>query len=74
MFYEAHKMIDFEEEIKKFYPSLEIEEFEDSFNGADLTDAVDLYVRMGKKAASDQQAQIQQMQQQFRDQRPGRRY
>ena len=62
-------MIDFEEELKKFYPSLEIGELEESVNGADLTDAVDLYVRMGKDTIQNQQPQ-----QPVRDMRPGRRY
>ena len=35
-------MIDFEEEIKKFHPSLEVEEAEDAIYNNDLTDAVDL--------------------------------
>jgi len=61
-------MIDFEEELKKFYPSMEIGELEEAVNGADLTDAVDLYVRMGRDSA-----QGQQQQQPLRDMRPGRR-
>ncbi|MCR5440606.1 MAG: hypothetical protein K6E66_00705 [Lachnospiraceae bacterium] len=62
-------MIDFEEELKKFYPSMEIGELEETVNGADLTDAVDLYVRMGKDSAQAASAQ----QQPLRDMRPGRR-
>ncbi|MCR5310774.1 MAG: hypothetical protein K6E32_05070 [Lachnospiraceae bacterium] len=63
-------MIEFEEELKKFYPSLEIGELEEAVNGADLTDAVDLYVKMGKDAQSSQPVQPQPV----RDMRPGRRY
>ena len=57
------------EELKKFYPSMEIGELEETVNGADLTDAVDLYVRMGKDSAQAAAAQ----QQPLRDMRPGRR-
>lgn len=35
-------MINFEEEIKKFHPSLEVEEAEDAINNHDLTDMTDL--------------------------------
>ena len=37
-------MIDFEEELKKFHPSLEIEEAEDAIYNQDLTDMADLLV------------------------------
>lgn len=35
-------MIDFEEEIKKFTPSMEVEEAEDAIHRRDLTDMVDI--------------------------------
>ena len=35
-------MIDFDEEIKKFEPSMEIEEAEDSIHNSDLTDMIDI--------------------------------
>ena len=35
-------MIDFEEELKKFEPSMEIEEAEDSIYNRDLTDMMDI--------------------------------
>lgn len=35
-------MIDFEEELKKFQPSLEIEEAEDAIYNHDLTDMTDI--------------------------------
>ena len=35
-------MIDFDEEIKNFQPSLEIEEAEASIHNSDLTDMVDI--------------------------------
>lgn len=42
-------MLDFEEEIKKFHPSLEVEEAEDAIYNNDLTDAVDLMVEIWKE-------------------------
>ena len=35
-------MIDFEEELKKFQPSLEVEEAEDAIYNHDLTDVTDI--------------------------------
>ena len=35
-------MIDFEEELKKFHPSLEVDEVEEAIYKQDLTDAADL--------------------------------
>ncbi len=63
-------MIDFEEELKKFYPSLEIEDLEEALSGAELTDAVDLYVKLGKDNAQTPASQVQPV----RDMRPGRHY
>lgn len=42
----VNKMINFEEELKKFRPSLEIEDAEESIYNQDLTDVADLLVRM----------------------------
>lgn len=42
-------MIDFEEEIKKFHPSTEVDEAEDAIYNNDLTDAVDLMIEMMKE-------------------------
>lgn len=39
-------MINFEEELKKFHPSLEVEEAEDAINSQDLTDMADMLVKM----------------------------
>lgn len=41
-------MINFEEELKKFHPSLEIEEAEDAIYNQDLTDMADLLVNLVK--------------------------
>ena len=43
-------MIDFEEELKKFEPSMEIEEAEDSIYNRDLTDMVDILQEMLKES------------------------
>lgn len=39
-------MINFEEELKKFHPSLEVEEAEDAIYNQDLTDMADLLIKM----------------------------
>lgn len=39
-------MINFEEELKKFHPSLEVEEAEDAIYNQDLTDMAELVVKM----------------------------
>ncbi len=39
-------MIDFEEELKKFQPSLEVEEAADNIKNKDLSDMLDLYREM----------------------------
>ncbi len=39
-------MINFEEELKKFHPSLEIEDAEEAIYNQDLTDMADLLVNM----------------------------
>ncbi|MBO4776486.1 MAG: hypothetical protein J5515_07710 [Lachnospiraceae bacterium] len=38
-------MIDFENELKKFHPSPEIDDVEEVVNGHDLTDMVDFIVK-----------------------------
>lgn len=43
-------MINFEEELKKFHPSLEIEEVSEAIYNQDLTDMADLLVNMVKEA------------------------
>ncbi len=42
-------MINFEEELKKFHPSLEVEEAEDAIYNQDLTDMADLLVNLVKQ-------------------------
>ena len=43
-------MINFEEELKKFHPSLEVDDAEEAIYNQDLTDAADLLVKMMKEA------------------------
>ncbi|WP_294785468.1 hypothetical protein [uncultured Eubacterium sp.] len=43
-------MIDFEEELKKFEPSMEIEEAEDVIYNRDLTDMMDILQEMLKES------------------------
>lgn len=43
-------MIHFEEELKKFHPSLEVEDAEDAIYNQDLTDMADLLVKMLKES------------------------
>ncbi len=40
-------MIDFDEEVKKFKPSLEFENVEDAIKNQDLTDIVDVLRELG---------------------------
>ncbi len=48
-------MINFEEEIKKFHPSLEVEEAEDAIYNNDLTDMVDIMIELLKEAEDDEE-------------------
>lgn len=43
-------MIDFEEELKKYQPSLEVEEAEEAIYSHDLTDLTDILQEMMKEA------------------------
>lgn len=43
-------MINFEEELKKFHPSLEVEDAEEAIYNQDLTDMADLLVKMIKES------------------------
>ena len=43
-------MINFEEDIKKFHPSLEVEDAEEAIYNQDLTDMADLMVKIVKEA------------------------
>lgn len=43
-------MIDFEEELKKFHPSLEVEDVEDTVGKQDVTDLADVLVNLVKES------------------------
>ena len=47
-------MINFEEELKKFHKSLEIEDVEDAIFGQDLTDMADVLVGMIKEVKEEE--------------------
>ncbi|MCI8774243.1 MAG: hypothetical protein HFI50_10015 [Lachnospiraceae bacterium] len=43
-------MINFEEELRKFHPSLEVEDAEEAIYNQDLTDMADLVVKVVKES------------------------
>lgn len=47
-------MINFEEELKKFHPSLEIEQAEEAIYNQDLTDMADLLVDVIKETKEEE--------------------
>lgn len=48
-------MINFEEELKKFHPSLEVEEAEEIIYSQDLTDMTDILVQLMKDTKQRQE-------------------
>lgn len=48
-------MINFEEELKKFHPSLEVEDAEDAIYNQDLTDMADILVKMIKETQEEKE-------------------
>lgn len=48
-------MINFEEELKKFHPSLEIEQAEEAIYNQDLTDMADLLVNLIRESQEEEQ-------------------
>ncbi len=52
-------MINFEEELKKFNPSLEVDELEKTVYTLDLTDAADMLVGMMKDTEQQTESQYQ---------------
>ena len=48
-------MIDFEDELKKFHPSLEVEDAEEAIYNQDLTDMADILIKMLDKPGSEEQ-------------------
>lgn len=49
-------MISFEEELKKFHPSLEVEDAEEAIYNQDLTDMADILVKMIKDVSNERLA------------------
>ena len=49
-------MINCEEELKKFHPSLEIEDAEEAIYNQDLTDMADLLVKMIQESGENENA------------------
>ena len=45
-------MLNFEEELKKFHPSLEVEEADEAIRNQDLTDMTDILKEMLKESRS----------------------
>ncbi|MCH5275479.1 MAG: hypothetical protein J1E65_06535 [Lachnospiraceae bacterium] len=48
-------MINFEEELKKFHPSLEVEDAEEAIYNQDMTDMADILVRMLQETKAEDQ-------------------
>ena len=48
-------MINFEEELKKFHPSLEIEDSEEAIYKQDMTDMTDIFVKLVQNDYNDSQ-------------------
>ncbi len=48
-------MINFEEELKKFHPSLEVEDVEEAIYNQDLTDMADLLIKMVKESEPEEE-------------------
>ncbi len=46
-------MIDFEEELKKFHPSLEVEDAEEAIYNQDLTDMADILIKLAEKTKTE---------------------
>lgn len=64
-------MINFEEELKKFHPSLEINQSEDAIYSKDLTDMADLFINLVTEDYDDAAGQaVQPMMQQPMMQQP----
>ena len=47
-------MINFEEELKKFHPSLEVEDAEEAIYNQDITDMADILVKMLQEAKTEE--------------------
>ena len=52
-------MIIFEEEIKKFHPSLEVEDAEEAIYNQDMTDMADLLVKVVKESKEEDDESVE---------------
>ena len=52
-------MIDFDTELKKFHPSLEVQDTEDAIAQHDLADMIDLIVKTVKEGEEKEQEPVQ---------------
>ena len=50
-------MINFEEELKKFHPSPEVEDISDAIYNQDMTDLADLLVKMVKEEKEERESE-----------------
>lgn len=48
-------MIDFDQELKKFHPSLEVEDAEDAIYGNNVTDMTDIMIQMMNELKGNEQ-------------------
>ena len=60
--YEEYIMLNFEEELKKFKPSLEIEDAEEIIYNQDIDDMSDVLVKLLKDAKKESESQLRNRQ------------
>lgn len=53
-------MINFEEELKKFHPSLEVEDAEEAIYNQDMTDMADILVKMLKETGKEEEFEYEE--------------
>ena len=53
-------MINFEDELKKFHPSLEVEDVEDAIYSQDLTDIADLLIKKITELDGDLEQEVKE--------------
>lgn len=53
-------MINFEEELKKFHPSLEVEDAEEAIYNQDMTDMADILVKMLKETGEEEEYEYEE--------------
>ena len=53
-------MINFEEELKKFHPRLEVEDAEEAIYNQDMTDMADILVKMLKETSEEEEYEYEE--------------